>query len=193
MNYYSVVSSTFTYGPYRTDAPAYADIALQAGVTAQEAQDMVGAAWAMASNHTRRAYRSVLSGVVLIQQESTSWVPWPVWPEPEEATSELFTGRGWKPHEGYYMKGLGFDLDGQGLYRLTQVGMVAAPEIPAQVIEAVRCLALYLLIHSPQRREMRSQQAGDSSFTRVSSMGVLYGSGAGAMLAGEVLAGEVRL
>ena len=32
MNYYSVVSSTFTYGPYRTDAPAYADIALQAGV-----------------------------------------------------------------------------------------------------------------------------------------------------------------
>ena len=183
---YSVVSSAFTYGPYPTDAPAYADIALQAGVTAQEAQDIVAAAWAMASNYTRRGFRSVLSGVVLIQQESISWVPWPVWPEPEEATSELFTGRGWKPHEGYYMKGMGFDLDGQGLYRLTQVGTVAAPEIPAQVTEAVRCLALYMLIQSPHRREFKTQGAGDSQYSRESFMGVLYGSGAGAMLAGEV-------
>ena len=184
---YSIVSSTFTHGPWPEDLPYAPEIAVQAGVSAEDASAMVGVAWQMASNFTRRAYRSVLTGVVMVQEEGFDWVYWPVWPDPTEITCELLSGRNWVPYnEGFYLPGRGVDLAGQGLYRLTQVGTVEAPEIPAHVVAAVQCLATYLLIQSPQRREFKTQGAGDTSFSRESYMGVLYGSGAGAMLASEV-------
>lgn len=183
---YSIVSSAFTYGPWPEDLPFYSNVALQAGVSVEEAQAMISVAWAMASNFTRRAYRAVLTDQILVRQEGFGWVFWPVWPEPASIISELLSGRDWVAHESFYLPGMGADLDGAGLYRLTQVGEVDAPEIPPHVVSAVQCLALYMLIQSPHRREFKTQGAGDSSFSRESYMGVLYGSGAGAMLATEV-------
>lgn len=182
----SIVSSAFTYGPWPDNSDLISDVALQAGATFGEAENAIAVAWSLASNFTRRTYRSVLTGQVLVRQEGFSWFFWPIWPEPQEVTSELLSGRDWVPHNGFYIPGLGLDLDGAGLYRLSQVGEVDAPAIPANVTEAVRCLALYLLIQSPHRREFKTQGAGDSQFSRESYMGFLYGSGAGAMLASEV-------
>jgi len=63
----------------------------------------------------------------------------------------------------------------------------ASEDAGAHVLEAVRCLALYQLIHSPARREFRVIQAGDSTLTR-EAMGPLFRqSGAGMLLASEVI------
>ena len=57
----------------------------------------------------------------------------------------------------------------------------------AHVTEAVRCLALYQLIHSPARREFRTITAADSTLTR-EALGPLFKmSGAGILLASEVI------
>lgn len=54
------------------------------------------------------------------------------------------------------------------------------------VTEAVRCLALYQLIHSAARREFRTITAADSTLTR-ETLGPLFRmSGAGILLASEV-------
>ena len=47
-------------------------------------------------------------------------------------------------------------------------------------------LAVYQLIQQPARREFKSQTMQDTTVTREAMMGVLYGSGAGALLASEV-------
>ncbi|WP_371154151.1 hypothetical protein [Jannaschia sp. 2305UL9-9] len=60
-------------------------------------------------------------------------------------------------------------------------------EAGPHVVEAVRCLALYQLIHSPARPEFRVMQASDSMLTR-ESLGPLFKmSGAGILLASEVV------
>lgn len=63
---------------------------------------------------------------------------------------------------------------------------IAETEHARHVVEAVRALALYQLIHSPARREFRVIQAGDSTLTR-ETLGPLFKmSGAGILLASEV-------
>ncbi|WP_299376019.1 hypothetical protein [uncultured Tateyamaria sp.] len=62
-----------------------------------------------------------------------------------------------------------------------------ADEAGPHVLEAVRCLALYQLIHSPARREFRVIQAGDSTLTRESLGPLMKMSGAGILLASEVM------
>ncbi len=57
----------------------------------------------------------------------------------------------------------------------------------AHVSEAVRCLALYQLNHSPARREFRSITAGDSQMVRETYGNLFRMSGAGALLASEVI------
>lgn len=56
----------------------------------------------------------------------------------------------------------------------------------AHVLEAVRNLALYQLIHSPARREFRTVSAGDSTITREALGPIFKMSGAGILLSGEV-------
>ena len=63
--------------------------------------------------------------------------------------------------------------------------MPGAP-VSAEVVQAVHNLALYQLIHAPSRREFKSQSSGDFSFSREALIPVFRGSGAGALLAGEV-------
>ena len=69
---------------------------------------------------------------------------------------------------------------------VTQEPTLPVDPLPANVLRAVANLALYQLIHSPARREFRTQTTGDVTLTREAVMGLFYGSGAGALLASEV-------
>lgn len=59
-------------------------------------------------------------------------------------------------------------------------------EAGAHVVEAVRCLALYQLIHSAARREFRTITAADSTLTREALGPLFRQSGAGILLASDV-------
>ena len=182
----TILSNSFEFGPY-PNLPH--DIALEAGVSYEAGAQAEATAWAMASSFTRRAYRSVTSAVVVVREDSCSLFQWPIEPKPDALTIDYLTmpAFDWKPCGAKYLPEIGADLDGPGTYRLTQVGEVAAPTIPPHVINAVANLAIYLLVQAPQRREFKTQGAGDSNFTRESLMGYLWGSGAGPMLADQVL------
>jgi hypothetical protein len=82
--------------------------------------------------------------------------------------------------------GLCILLEPGARYRVSQVGTITPPAPGAHVVEAVRALALYQLIHSPARREFRQMNAGDGSLTREALDGLFRASGAGILLAGEV-------
>ena len=63
---------------------------------------------------------------------------------------------------------------------------IAETEQPPHVVEAVRALALYQLIHTAARREFRTITAGDGTLSR-EVLGPLFKmSGAGILLASEV-------
>lgn len=183
----TIISTAFTYEPWPETLVRGPDIATQAGSSIAEAQFAIATAWAMAENYTRRTYRTVLTGVVTVEVDGICWVPWPRWPEPAAVTTEILTDSAvWQSHDAFYLSGKGLSLSNAGIYRITQTGSVAAPAIPIHVLAAVQNLALYLLVHAPHRREFKSQSAGDYSFTRENLFGLLYGSGAGPVLAGEV-------
>lgn len=72
-------------------------------------------------------------------------------------------------------------------------GRSYAADPPPQVIEAVRALALYQLIHTAARREFRTVTAGDSTLSR-EALGPLFKmSGAGILLASEMRWDHVAL
>ena len=183
---YEIEDTHFTLGAWSEDGPQASQIALGAGVSGSEAVSMIAVAWAMICTYTRRTYCPVLSGEVLVHVKGMALFRWPRWPEPTEVETQMLVNGEWKPCAAKYIKGIGVELDGTGYYRLAQVGTVPAPEIPAHVFAAVQNLATYLIIQGPARREFKTQGAGDASFSRESMMGALYGSGAGAMIAGEV-------
>lgn len=72
-------------------------------------------------------------------------------------------------------------------------GRVYPVEPPAHVVEAVRLLALYMLIHDPARREFRTVTAGDSTLAREAVGPLFRMSGAGILLASEVRWDHVAL
>ncbi len=169
------------------DGPSPSDVALEAGVSGGEADAMIAAAWAQVEAFTGRAYRPITAGKVIIRVSSPIAYQWPRHPFPEALTIEVLSNGTWVPHWETYVPAAGLvELEIYTLYRLTQVGTVTPPAPPAHVFQAVINLALYQLIHAPARREFRAQSAGDSSFTREALMGVMYGSGAGALLASEM-------
>ena len=112
---------------------------------------------------------------------------WPRHPFPAGLDIEVYLNGEWVDHTETYVAVAGLvELGPLTMYRLTQVGSVA-PKPPApNVLQAVQSLALYQLIWSPQRREFKSQSAGDTSLNREQLMGLFYGSGAGILLANEV-------
>lgn len=183
----TILWTAFEYGDYPA-SPFPADIALEAGASYEAGSQAVATAWAMVSSFTRRAYRSVTSAVVVVRENGCSLFQWPIHPAPAALTIHYLTSPGfdWAECGAKYLPEIGADLDGPGTYRLTQTGEVAAPTIPPHVLNAVANLAIYLLVQAPQRREFKTQGAGDSNFTRESLMGYLWGSGAGPMLVDQV-------
>lgn len=168
------------------EAPRATDIALEAAVSEALATAFIGAAWEQAETFCGRCWRGIASGEVLIRVDAPTEYRWPRYPFPDAITAEIWSdaARGWEPIALNYRAGF-IDLLPGSLYRLTQSPTDPVPA-PSHVVQAVANLAIYQLIQSPARREMKSQTFGDTALTRENLMGALYGSGAGALLASEV-------
>lgn len=167
--------------------PVASDIALEAGVSEALATAFLGAAWEQAESFTGRAYRGIAGGEVLIQSSDPLSYVWPRYPFPVTVSFETWDDetQAFKPRTTRYRTGR-CELVGGVLYRLTASPTLPVDPMPAHVRQAVANLALYQLIHQPQRREFRTQTTGDVTLTREAVMGLFYGSGAGALLASEV-------
>ncbi|MGQ0565540.1 MAG: hypothetical protein ACT4OK_10775 [Gemmobacter sp.] len=183
----TIINFTQTRGALPA-VPLAVDVALEAGAANDRATAVIGAAWAMAETFTGRNYWPVTAAVLTMQAGDDCEAWWPRAPAPAAVTMERLSGREWVADTGpMYMADAGWFtfLAPGATYRFTQVGTVT-PAPSANVLEAVRALALYSLIQSPARTEFRQIQAGDSTLTREALGGVFAMSGAGAMLAWEV-------
>lgn len=169
------------------DCPLTPEVAVEASVTEAQAWAFIQAAWEQAETFTGRAYRGLASGELLIKVDHPTEYRWPRYPFPETITAELWSdsAKGWQSVSMNYRAGF-VDLYPGNLYRLVQSPTPAVDPMPPHVITAVKNLALYQLVHMPQRREFKNTTFADTSMTREAVMGALYGSGAGPMLASEV-------
>lgn len=182
----SYLETDFRPGPIPA-VPVASDIALEASTSEALATAFLGAAWEQAESFTGRSYRGISEGVVLVQTDAPLSFVWPRYPFPEAVTFETWdeNANAFRSMSTRYKAGR-CDLQGGTLYRLTQTPTPPVDPMPAHVRQAVANLALYQLIHQPQRREYRTQTTGDVTLTREAIMGLFYGSGAGALLASEV-------
>ena len=183
------LETDFTFGPFPASITV-AGVAEEAGATGAEAQDFIEVAWRQAETFTGRTFRETTAAVVLVEAGCPYAFTWPRWPFPSAVSVETlnaYTGEFGLDSSAVYVPQIGrISLAGETLYRLTAAAPIPAPVIPFHVRKAVENLALYQLVQHPARREFKAQSAGDSSLTREALMGVMYGSGAGAMLASEV-------
>ena len=168
--------------------PNAVDVALEASVTNDRATAMITASWHLAEAYTGRLYWPVTVAVGVGTLDDAGTLCWPRWPFPAAVAVDEWTGGAWATHSGHeYVPETGEVLGlGAGRYRITQTGTVTPDDPQPHVIEAVRALALYQLIHSPTRREFITMDAGGSSMTRERLSGLFKASGAGILLAGEV-------
>jgi hypothetical protein len=174
--------------------PSATDVALEASVTQDRATALIAASWSLVETFTGRTYWPV-TAAVLVTETPASDTPqsgvaaWPREPFPADVEIQKWTAGAWAADAGAdYVPDLGLSilLEPGARYRIAQVGTVTPAAPGANVVEAVRALALYQLIHSPARREFRAMTAGDSSLTREALDGLFRASGAGILLAGEV-------
>lgn len=167
--------------------PAASDVALEAGTTEAMGAAFLAAAWEQAEAFTGRCYRGISRGEVMIKVDAPTEYRWPRYPFPASITAEVWDDnlRGWQAVPVTYRAGF-VDLFPGNLYRLTQSPTDPVNPLPSHVVQAVANIAIYSLIHAPARREFKSTTFGDTSQNREAVMGVLYGSGAGALLASEV-------
>ncbi|WP_146345648.1 hypothetical protein [Falsiphaeobacter marinintestinus] len=168
-------------------SPVASEVALEAGATEAQATAMIATAWAQAEAFCDRRCYPVTAAQRIIQVKGIGVYRWPWHPAPDAFTFERRTNGEWVVFDVEHIAGL-IDIDTPvtETWRITQVGAVDPGTPPAHVIQAVANLALYQLVQMPQRREFKSQNAGDSGFTRESLMGLFWASGAGPMLASEV-------
>ncbi|QBF32176.1 hypothetical protein [Thalassococcus sp. S3] len=167
--------------------PQASDIALEAGTSELTAQGMLSASWAMVEAFTGKTYRDTTAGQVIVKVSAPMVWTWPRYPFPEELTFEAYAQGSWVQHAETYIPSAGLiELEPFTLYRIGHTTTTPGATVTPAVEQAVYNLTLYQLLQSPARREFKSQAAGDSSLTRETLMPVFYGSGAGAMLAGEM-------
>ena len=183
-----ILNFTQTRGA-RPSVPLPTEVALEAAVTQDRATALIGSAWNMVEAFTGRNFWPVTAAVLTAEADERLEAWWPRAPAPAAVTIERLIGREWVADTAPWYDGptgQAYFLAPGAIYRLTQVGTVTPPALSANVLEAVRALALYSLIQSPARREFRQVQAGDSTLTPEALGGLFQASGAGAMLAWEV-------
>lgn len=169
--------------------PVASDVALEAGTTEAQAAAMIATAWAQAEAYCNRRFYPVTAAQMIVRVRGIAVLKWPYSPAPDAITVDWRKGGEWQEIPADYLPDAGLidvDTPVSETWRITAVGTVDPGTPPATVMQAVENLALYQLIQMPQRREFKSQNAGDSGFTREGLMGLFYASGAGAMLAGEI-------
>lgn len=166
--------------------PSAVEVALEANVTNERATAMIAASWALAETFTGRLYWPATDAFAVAVMDADGDAQWPRYPFPDALTVEEWSGGTWQAASIEYVPETGTVLSlTAGRYRLTS-GAVDPGAPGDHVVEAVRALALYQLIHSPARREFRTITAGDSTLTREALAGLFRASGAGILLAGEV-------
>ncbi|MDW3116686.1 MAG: hypothetical protein R8G60_01995 [Roseovarius pacificus] len=181
-----LLEPTFTLGA-DPEAPVASDLALEASVTEAKAASMLSSAWAQVEAFTGKTYRATLGAVIIIRVVSPMAWQWPRYPYPEDLTIEAYSQGAWVPWSEIYIPYAGLiELEPFTLYRLSHTTTTPGATVTPAVEQAVYNLALYQLIQSPGRREFQSQTAGDSGLTRERLMPIFQGSGAGALLAGEI-------
>lgn len=183
----SITEFSQTRGAEPTIPDAVA-VALESGVANDRATAMIAASWSLAETFTGRLYWPVSGAVAVATLGADGDATWPRWPFPAAVAVDVWTAGAWVANTGHtYVPELGLVTDlVAGRYRITQTGTTTPATPGSHVLEAVRALALYQLIHSPARREFKQINAGDSSLTRESLAGLFRASGAGMLLAGEV-------
>ena len=173
----------------RGDMPAGPDpvsVALEAAVKNDRAVAMIRASWILAERWTGRNYWPVLGATARAQVDVAADVAWPREPFPSALILERWEAEGWGEVAGNYVPEFGLLVGlAPGRYRIRQTVPVVPEDPPEHVLEAVRALALYQLIHSAARREFRVLGTGESSLTREALDGLMRASGAGILLAGE--------
>mgnify|MGYP000070670510 CR=1 FL=1 len=181
----SITEFSMTRGTMPT-TPDAASVALEAGVTSDRATAMIGASWSLAETYTGRLYWGATDATALVILDAEGAVEWPRYPFPAALTVEQWDGSAWAAYAAEYVPDTGEVLAlPAGRHRLT-AGAVTPDQPQPHVVEAVRALALYQLVHSPARREFRTITAGDSTVSREALAGLFKASGAGMLLAGEV-------
>lgn len=182
-----IVQFTQERGDYPAD-PLASEVALEASVSEARAASVIRASWNMVETYTGTQQWPVMAAVALVEMDQERDVRWPRRPAPLTVTIETLRDGDWQPnvHACFIPQLLAvFDLE-PGRHRITQVGTLTPDPVIPIYEEAVRNLALYQLIHAPQRREFRSVQAGGDTVTREALMPLFRGSGAGALLASEL-------
>jgi len=164
------------------------EVALEASTSDTRAAAVIAASWALAEAWTGQNFWPVTAAACTGEFNGAPEALWPRYPYPAAIVAEQWGDGGWQAATGVeYVPDLGRIMWlTPGLWRFTQTGTVTPAAPGAHVLEAVRALALYQLIQSPARREFRTIAAADSSLTREAVAGVIAGSGAGMLLAGEV-------
>ncbi|WP_415920583.1 hypothetical protein [Tateyamaria sp. SN6-1] len=181
----SITEFSQTRGTLPT-SPDAASVALEASTTNDRAASMIGASWSLAETYTGRLYWPVNAAVAVGVLDAEGAVTWPRYPFPAALTVEQWDGTAWAAYAAEYVPDTGEVLSlPVGRYRFTS-GSVTPEEVQPHVVEAVRALALYQLVHSPTRREFKTITAADSTLTREALAGLFRASGAGILLAGEV-------
>ncbi|CAM3207707.1 hypothetical protein SAMN04488021_12747 [Paracoccus aminovorans] len=173
----------------RGDMPAGPDpvsVALEAAVKNDRAVAMIRASWILAERWTGHNYWPVLGATARAQVDVAGDVAWPREPFSSALIVERWEAEGWGEVDGGYVPEFGLLVGlAPGRYRIRQTVPVAPEDPPEHVLESVRALALYQLIHSAARREFRTMGTGESSLTREALDGLFRASGAGILLAGE--------
>lgn len=169
--------------------PDAASVAVEAGVPLDRAQAVIAASWELVEAFTGRVFWPVLSAQLHVHIDGDAPVRWPRFPWPEDVTVTDID-RSMVPMDP---ENFSYSVSGwvSGLFWQNVVIQPTAPIVPpapkANVVEAVRNLALYQLIHSATRREFKSLTAGDSTLVREAAGPLMGASGAGALLRGEVI------
>ena len=169
------------------DYPAISDVArvaLEAGVSDSEAALALSGAWAQVEGFTGRVYRAH-DAVLVVEASGPDVIRWPRRPFPTSIMADWHDGEGWTAGHGVIVGGL-VEVPHKAKWRFTATGISGSP-VGDHVVQAVANLALYGLIWAPTRREFSHQSAGDTSITREPLKGSMWASGAGALLASEVV------
>ena len=101
-----ILASEVDFGPYPAASVA-ADLALEASTTEAATLMMIHAAWQMMETFTRRHYRAVTDGQIILRTEDPLLYRLPIWPFPESISRDIHAGGSWAVESPAYLPEIG--------------------------------------------------------------------------------------
>lgn len=162
--------------------PAPATIAAAANVSEAEASAQLAAAWTVVEGYTRRAWRQYDYQLIFETVGGDAvQLPWGRYPASVTVTQITDTGETTSTDFAYIAPLGRIRFGSPGLFRVA--GLIGAQTAGADIIEAVRRVALMLITESPLRAEFSAMSGlGHSSNRRRSVTNIIRDSGAGPLL-----------